>query len=337
MKAMAYPGVAYVHVGTHKTGTTSIQAFLGANEPRFEAAGIVLPKTGRSHPTFAAQPNVAWELTGDPRFDSRSGTFDELLDEVAASGLPTACISAEDFDLLHAYPGALMRLGSGLRKIGYMPKIVVYLRPQVDYCESLYAELVRGGWRIALTEMLDDLFAEAPNLTLRFDYELMLRAFASEVGSRAVIVRSYEANAEEDRLLRDVTAIVGGDSLVRQFATFDRPPRLNERETFGAVCGAVARVFGSVTDIEETDDSEGPFEPLTVRDIAAFALRFEIGNRRIARDYGAWIPTVSPRRLAGALRDLLGLDASSRLRKRAFEGLRAGFPARKRRAPMAFR
>ena len=317
--------MAYVHIGTHKTGTTSIQAFLGANEAAFAESGIVLPKTGRSDPRFASQPNIAWELLDDPRFDTRGGTFDELLAEIAASKSPKACISAEDLDTLHLYPGALERLACGFRSIGYEPRAVVYLRPQVDYCESLYAELARGGWRIALSEILDDVSSQTPSYAARFDYDLMLRCFAAAFGGdRLMIVRAYDATAADEWLLRDFTTIVGGASLNRRFGAFASPKRLNERPTFGAVYAAIAGVFGLADELDDDAAASGAFEPLTLRDVVALLARFRAGNERIASRYGVRIQGISRGRLARLLGDILGINGVSRRQKTWFRHVRDG-------------
>jgi hypothetical protein len=38
---------AFVHVGTHKTGTTSIQSMLAANAKTLRGAGVFVPLAGR--------------------------------------------------------------------------------------------------------------------------------------------------------------------------------------------------------------------------------------------------------------------------------------------------
>ena len=39
----------YIHVGTHKTGTTSLQQFLLLNEKLLRQKGLFIPLSGRMH------------------------------------------------------------------------------------------------------------------------------------------------------------------------------------------------------------------------------------------------------------------------------------------------
>ena len=70
---------AFVHVGTHKTGTTSLQSMLAANAKILRAAGVLVPLAGRVERGSAGHHNVAWELLRDQRFDPRHGTLEALL------------------------------------------------------------------------------------------------------------------------------------------------------------------------------------------------------------------------------------------------------------------
>ena len=122
-------GTAFIHVGTHKTGTTSIQAMLAMNDDLFRAAGVFVPKTGRVAPGFAGHHNIAWELSHDSQFDPTYGTFEMLLREAAYANENAMCISSEELEFLQFDEAALCNLRDGMLSIGYQPKIVLYLRP----------------------------------------------------------------------------------------------------------------------------------------------------------------------------------------------------------------
>ena len=55
-----------LHVGTHKTATTSLQAALVASSGELASDGTLYPETGRIH---FGHHNIAWGLIGDERFD----------------------------------------------------------------------------------------------------------------------------------------------------------------------------------------------------------------------------------------------------------------------------
>src|SRR5579872_2086723 len=137
--------ICFLHIGTHKTGSTSLQALLTSNEQFLERNGILVPRTGRAW-TGSGHHNLAWEWNGDERFNPALGSWRNLLREIRSHDPPSFCLSSEDFEYLHRKPDALCRIRRDLNSIGYRVAIVVYLRPQADYAESLYAELVKHGF-----------------------------------------------------------------------------------------------------------------------------------------------------------------------------------------------
>lgn len=58
----------FVHIGTHKTGTTSLQVALNRHCTELDGQYYLYPRTGR--PTMApdGHHNIAWEIAGDWRF-----------------------------------------------------------------------------------------------------------------------------------------------------------------------------------------------------------------------------------------------------------------------------
>jgi hypothetical protein len=134
----------YIHIGTHKTGTTSIQAFLRRNSQSLARAGVFVPKAGVLDES-SGHHNIAWGLRGDPRFHAPYGALDELIVELTESSAPVGVISSEDFEYLVDKPDALMRLETTLLDAGHEPHYVVFARRADTYVASLYAELVQHG------------------------------------------------------------------------------------------------------------------------------------------------------------------------------------------------
>lgn len=99
----------YLHIGTHKTGTTALQVFLSKNDRRLQDTGFLFPKSGRIG-TFSGQHNIAWELNGDPCFDKALGNLAELSQEISSSGCHNICLSSEDFEYLYRKPESLQHL-----------------------------------------------------------------------------------------------------------------------------------------------------------------------------------------------------------------------------------
>ncbi len=281
--------ICWIHAGTHKTGTTSIQAFLGENEPALAASGVLIPRTGRVDSALGAHHNVAWQLNGDPRFDAARGGVDALTEELADSGARCACISSEDFELLwNRTDGALTVLRAAIERAGFAPHVVVYLRPQSTYCVSMYAELVRDGYRVDFAEYLGDVvrlgtFRRGPHLGTAFDYPRLLGAFAAAFGAAAVHVRRYRESAADAALPAQFAALVAGRHAARQ--TYRFPRRLNTAPSSRDVLDALGKDAAAVAPGRR-------FAPLTAANTLALAARFWPGNVEVAHRFGAFVPPV---------------------------------------------
>ena len=86
--------ICYIHVGTHKTGTTSIQRFLALNRERFADAGVLLPRAGCDNsPEYVSHHQLAYELTRSAHFDPQYGGLDAIAEELKGSDAAVACLS----------------------------------------------------------------------------------------------------------------------------------------------------------------------------------------------------------------------------------------------------
>lgn len=265
---------AFVHVGTHKTGTTSIQSFLAENAEAFAAAGLHIPATGRTNSGFAGHHNIAWELLGYPDFDAARGTLADLLAEIRERQAPTVCLSSEEFEFIHLRPKLLLPLTDGLIDAGYTVHVILYLRPQVDYLESLYAELCRRGFPFVFDEYLQIIATTSFFGRSQFNYRKLAEAFRSIVGRDRLHLRVYDASAPNEKLLREFVDLLGLTKRVtlRELAL---PPRLNVN------AGAPAE--------------------LTLRDIIALSWRFFGANLALRTSYGVMLAPVTRARLRRAI------------------------------------
>jgi hypothetical protein len=307
---------AYVHVGTHKTGTTSIQALLAMNDDAFREAGVFIPQTGRIAPESAGHHNIAWELVGYPQFKPAFGSLETLLREVAAENAPTVCLSSEEFEYSHVDAAALQHLRDGFLAIGYQPKIIVYLRPQCDYLESLYAEACREG-NIEFAYFLNTIAVTGSYGSLRFDYQLLTNAFAEVFGAENTIVHAYRSSAPAAVLLREFTGIIAADSLV--FSGLALPGRLNPMVSFPNVIAARERHLECTA--HHSMMAAQRFDPLSLLDILRMAARFAHANEEVRRTFGVRIGYVTPGMLARELITEIFRDRDSRYRKRLIRAL----------------
>jgi hypothetical protein len=134
----------FVHIGTHRTGTTSIQNFLRFHEMKLKACGIFLPRSGTLNPK-SGHHNIAWEIRKDPRYGRHFGGVDGLVSELKASKESVAVISPEDFEYLVQYPRELKAFDERIEAAGFSTRYIVYFRDRNSYARSLYCELEVAG------------------------------------------------------------------------------------------------------------------------------------------------------------------------------------------------
>src|SRR5215475_6519782 len=121
----------FVHIGTHKTGTTSIQATFGGSPVELAKGGLLYPKSGIP-PGHFGHHNIAWELSDDSRFDHSFGTICDLLTEIRATD-QNIIISSEDLECAAWNRSRFAGLINQLKECGLEVLIVIYLRNQVEY------------------------------------------------------------------------------------------------------------------------------------------------------------------------------------------------------------
>lgn len=291
--------LCYVHIGTHKTGTTSIQGFLASNRERFAAHGVCLPIAGTERDSgVATHRELARELRGDPAFEPAAGGLAAVCDELARSDARAACLTCEDFTFLYDAPAALTRLRDGIRAAGFEPRIVVYLRAQASYCTAVYAENVRHGYRVPFERYFSDVLERGcyvwdGGTGPPFDYNVLLDGFARVFGRDAIVARRYRSAAADNELLFSFARLLlppGVD--LRAFAV--PPGRYNGSLTFGDVLRHLGR-GGEASAVPIR------FTPLGISQSLRLARRFWGPNARLAARYGVVVPVLEPLDAALAL------------------------------------
>lgn len=128
----------FLHVGTHKTGTSSIQNTLDDHRDDLAKHGFLYPRVG----PFPSHSNIAWELAGHELFQQKNGTVDGLIEQIRAS-TQNVILSSEDFILAfpkEAFRSFIERLKQSQLEI----TILVYLRDPPDYFRSAYFEILKA-------------------------------------------------------------------------------------------------------------------------------------------------------------------------------------------------
>ena len=174
-----------IHIGLHKTGTTSFQNFLHLNRDALLKAGVLYPEMGE-HESHWVIPNQIvrnnWNYVEDYMKTS--------LTNAKKANIKTVFISSEDFELF-LFEGYLasqfekLILNLGYSKIYW----VSILRNQWDYFNSIYSEMSKNkvclNYATAGEEILN--FGEISMGTnvyrwrFAFDYDTIIQRFLDQI------------------------------------------------------------------------------------------------------------------------------------------------------------
>lgn len=123
----------YLHIGPHKTGTTSLQYYLNHNRANLSGRGWLYPKSGCPKTNYGHH-EVARSFLGRGRFD-----ISVLRQEIDRTQCRNILLSSEDLSLCRD-PDIVANALSG-----FDVKIVIFLRRQDELLLSMFNQGVKTG------------------------------------------------------------------------------------------------------------------------------------------------------------------------------------------------
>lgn len=201
----------YVHIGPHKTGTTSLQHFLFSEREGLLSEGILFPCEDLG--PWMTQHRLAFALRGVP--DRKAGDTPEAEDELRSilrqtqtSNAETIVLSAESLSFLR--PEAIRKLRDAFSDCD--TRVVLYARPQDQLLVSAFSQRVKSPLK-PFAAPIDSLIDEKTALNYS-DIYTKAAAWAEVFGRSNILVRVYTEikDAREDFLY-----LVGGEALMRRF------------------------------------------------------------------------------------------------------------------------
>ena len=233
----------WIHAGLHKTGTTSLQSFLIQNRAALAERGILYPQAGTNR-YLDGNHNLAWELTGDHRFELDTGGVAEAIDQMAAHP-GDAILSSEDFETLLHQPARFAPLLRAAELRGHEVRVLVYLRHQADYLASLLVEAAKHGAapqpEVAVEEILRSGRLALGDWVFQFDWAAMAACWPWR-GARLVL-RNYHA-LEGGSTVADAIGLMAPGLGGTETARLNRSGRKPELEP--ALAGRLMAHFGPI-------------------------------------------------------------------------------------------
>jgi hypothetical protein len=184
-----FAGRLIIHVGPHKTGTTSIQGALAKEYDRLQAAGILFPKAGRERngEVLHLHHPLVLSLIGETPSNSRilSDLRNEIQDSNPHSVIISSEVLAREYLSSQVYRD-LQRIFPNAERVW-----VAYLRKQDDLVMSRYAEHIKVG----ILSWPDNIrHVTRPEY---LDHRLRLERLAYAVGDDKIVPVSFDAHKRD--------------------------------------------------------------------------------------------------------------------------------------------
>ncbi len=210
-----------LHIGTEKTGTTTLQSVLAAHRERLHTCGIgYLTTPGRVDARGLAAAALEDRIPDDylyhlgrdapaERAAFRTEAVDALRADVAAlpADIHTVVLSSEHFHSRLRRPSEVAWLGAVLGEWAASVRVVAYLRRQVDVMASFYSTELKNGGRRTLAQAAEKLCHPGNHY---FDYHRMLGLWAEHFGAEAITPRVMApGELQGDRLVEDFLGVLG--------------------------------------------------------------------------------------------------------------------------------
>jgi len=295
-----------LHIGTAKTGTTSLQEFLAANRMILQREGILYPLSagnGKSHALLSLIPQddlasrhaltlrVAQTIRNLELF--REELKDALTEELngRSDRRPDKVIMSSEYCSTRLLTDeAVQGLRDFLSPIFSDIKIVVYIRRQDEYLLSRYSTGVKAGGTTPLE------IPSSPDAVAFFDHWELLSRWARFFGRAQIVCRKYERDSLKSG---DIIDDFLGLAEIDKSLPFKRPERMNESLDAGSV--EFLRIFNQYHRPSASDPgsrrgrivemlseiSTGSRVTLDQEKLDGFMRTFRESNKKIALEYFA--------------------------------------------------
>ena len=266
----------YIHVGTHKTGSTTIQQALGATTESSLIEGwrhIGTPRTAKDFMRAEKYDKILVRRFRDElqSIIQRGKSADRfVLSSEALSGLPN-----------NGYQNSNI-VSSMLRDATaqYNVKIVIYLRRQDDFVESMYTQNIHEGETLDFMNFMK--YYDSPDA---LNYSRILNDFGTSFGEQNLVVKSYH-EASNRGLLADFGEVIKSKSLPNSGQKRWNPSYSRHALEIARICNLYLDEGqkGQLRQVLQTTmakDRLELFSFFTVEERTRFLQKYELSNRDV--------------------------------------------------------
>jgi hypothetical protein len=200
--------VCYIHIGPHKTGTSSIQWFLKENRAELLKHGYFVPESGANH---GAHHAIARKLCGQELRDHQQSAATNFARGLDGTPCKAVIVSSEALDGLLKHRDYARAFFTGIRELNLEPKLVLFPRNQPQQINSNYSQVVKTFRQSEPFEVFVQgvtrgfTFRYSPLVELAdaHDTELIARPFTRETIVHGVVPEFLQAVGLDPSQFRD--------------------------------------------------------------------------------------------------------------------------------------
>lgn len=296
----------YLHIGSPKTGTTSIQHFCYDNREALERMGYCYPEF--SYPYFSNRSRLDFKRNAlflQAMFmDEKGVRHQDREEEILKDGLAQLQELFKEHDHIILSDEGIWRAAASRRKSiwkelreegekgGFTVKIIAYVRNQDELLESWWNQTIKHG--ISESNVLTwEEYQEVYPKYINLDYYALLRAAADELGVENVTVRRFHRKFFKNGSLLDDFLDILGLEMSDEFQIDDQSTKNNKMsENF---C-AIKRIINGMPEVKLTErwryerllrtlspgsSQEYPCRMFSAEEAADFMKKYEESNRQL--------------------------------------------------------
>lgn len=200
--------ICYLHVGPHKSGTTSIQWFLQENRTELLKHGYFVPE---SETKRGAHHTLAEGLAGLDVGEHREPLVARSIRAIAETSAGAIIISSEALEGLLRNRQQTEAFFNRIRELNLEPTLILFPRNQPQWINSSYASTVKSFRRsdsfqpgiLGFAQSPDARFSRWIGLAETHNTELIARPFSKETLRRGVIPEFLESIGITSSQFRD--------------------------------------------------------------------------------------------------------------------------------------
>lgn len=295
----------FLHIGTPKTATSSIQKFCAKNREVLQSKGYCYPYTIRNYPGIGENRNAHFMMGKIPSEEDSSvpNSEEQRFFELGMEHVH-ACFESFDNVILsdeglwmasgRARPNLWKDLKADADKYGYTIKIIVYLRRQDQFLSSRYNQRVKNT---GYTKTWEEHVKKAPAaLGDILDYAAKIRGIAEVFGREQLYVRRF-----------DKSGFYGGSiyadffqclslTITEEYQELEQDANLS----FGGNTFEIMRVINKMPDLDKSNQSYlrqqikkcaeesakcYKYTMFSKEEAETFLSHYRQGNEQIAADY----------------------------------------------------